>query len=205
MSEREVVLSARDLRKYYPIKGGVLQRQVGEVKAVDGVSFDLYRGETLGIVGESGCGKSTLGRAILHLEPPTDGTVTFDGEPISTLSGEALRRRRKDLQMVFQDPMGSLDPRQSVEALLVEGMRAHGLADDKAATQARLRERVRAMGWPEPFPAPAELVALAAAGTWPRWARCPGRSAPRCCRPWPTRLARWRWPWCARAWWCWRA
>lgn len=144
-----VLVDVRGIKVHFPItKGIIFDKVVGHVYAVDGVDLQIRRGETYGLVGESGCGKSTLGRAILHLEPPTDGTVTFDGEPISTLSGEALRRRRKDLQMVFQDPMGSLDPRQSVEALLVEGMRAHGIVKDAKEAQPRLRQLLSDVGLP---------------------------------------------------------
>ncbi|MFF5322525.1 ABC transporter ATP-binding protein [Janibacter hoylei] len=145
----DVLVDVRGIKVHFPItKGIIFDKIVGHVYAVDGVDLQIRRGETYGLVGESGCGKSTLGRAILHLEPPTDGTVTFDGEPISTLSGEALRRRRKDLQMVFQDPMGSLDPRQSVEALLVEGMRAHGIVKDAKEAQPRLRQLLSDVGLP---------------------------------------------------------
>ncbi|WP_282071516.1 ABC transporter ATP-binding protein [Janibacter hoylei] len=145
----DVLVDVRGIKVHFPItKGIIFDKVVGHVHAVDGVDLQIRRGETYGLVGESGCGKSTLGRAILHLEPPTDGTVTFDGEPISTLSGEALRRRRKDLQMVFQDPMGSLDPRQSVEALLVEGMRAHGIVKDAKEAQPRLRQLLSDVGLP---------------------------------------------------------
>jgi peptide/nickel transport system ATP-binding protein len=118
------------------------------VYAVDGVDLQIRTGETYGLVGESGCGKSTLGKAILNLERPTDGSIIFDGVDIASLKGEELRRKRQDLQMVFQDPMSSLDPRQSVESLLVEGMKAHGLADDPAKTRARLRELLAAVGLP---------------------------------------------------------
>ena len=145
----DVLVDVRGIKVHFPItKGIIFDKVVGHVHAVDGVDLQIRRGETYGLVGESGCGKSTLGRAILHLEPPSDGTVTFDGEPISTLSGEALRRRRKDLQMVFQDPMGSLDPRQSVEALLVEGMRAHGIVKDAKEAQPRLRQLLSDVGLP---------------------------------------------------------
>ena len=148
-SDADVLVDVRGLKVHYPItKGVVFDKVVGHVFAVDGVDLQIRRGETYGLVGESGCGKSTLGRAILHLEPATDGTVTFDGEPISTLTGEALRSRRKDLQMVFQDPMGSLDPRQSVEALLVEGMKAHGIAKDAKEAEPRLRQLLADVGLP---------------------------------------------------------
>ncbi len=145
----QVLVEVRDLEVYFPIKRGVIfDRTVGHVRAVDGVDLTIRRGETYGLVGESGCGKSTLGKAILNLEPPTAGSVFFDGVDIASLKGEELRTQRKRFQMVFQDPMSSLDPRQTVEALLLEGMRAHGLDTDKAATQARLRELMSAVGLP---------------------------------------------------------
>lgn len=145
----DVLVDVRDLKVHYPItKGVIFDKVVGHVYAVDGVDLQIRRGETYGLVGESGCGKSTLGRAILHLEQTTDGTVTFDGQPISTLTGEELRRRRQGLQMVFQDPMGSLDPRQSVEALLVEGMKAHGLVRNAVEAQPRLRQLLADVGLP---------------------------------------------------------
>lgn len=145
----DVLVEVRGLEVHFPIKSGIIfDRTVGHVRAVDGVDLSIRRGETYGLVGESGCGKSTLGKAILNLEPPTAGSVIFDGVDIASLKGEALRRERKRFQMVFQDPMSSLDPRQTVEALLVEGMRAHGLDTDKAATHARLRELLAAVGLP---------------------------------------------------------
>ncbi len=145
----EVLVDVRDVKVHFPIKSGIIfDRTVGYVYAVDGVDLQIRRGETYGLVGESGCGKSTLGKAILNLERPTSGSVLFDGVDVAELRGEELRRKRQDLQMVFQDPMSSLDPRQSVESLLVEGMKAHGLASDKAATHARLRELLAAVGLP---------------------------------------------------------
>jgi len=145
----DVLVEVRGLEVHFPIKSGIIfDRTVGHVRAVDGVDLTIHRGETYGLVGESGCGKSTLGKAILNLEPPTAGSVVFDGVDIASLKGEALRTERKRFQMVFQDPMSSLDPRQTVEALLREGMRAHGLDTDKSATHARLRELMSAVGLP---------------------------------------------------------
>ena len=139
----------RGVKVHFPIKRGVIfDKVIGYVYAVDGVDLQIRRGETYGLVGESGCGKSTLGKAILNLEPPTAGSVLFDGTDIASLKGEELRRKRKDIQMVFQDPMSSLDPRQSVESLLVEGMRAHGLDADGPSTARRLRELLAAVGLP---------------------------------------------------------
>ena len=147
----QILVDVKGVKVHYPIKRGVIfDKVVGFVYAVDGVDLQIRTGETYGLVGESGCGKSTLGRAILNLEPPTEGTVEFEGVDIASLSGETLRRKRKDIQMVFQDPMSSLDPRQSVESLLLEGMKAHGLADDDKVAAQRLRELLQAVGFPPP-------------------------------------------------------
>jgi peptide/nickel transport system ATP-binding protein len=143
------LLDVRDLAVHFPIKRGlVLDRTVGHVYAVDGVSLQIGRGETYGLVGESGCGKSTLGRAILRLVDPTAGTVEFDGVDVARLTGERLRTMRRRFQMVFQDPMSSLDPRQSVESMLREGLRAHGLSRGREDDAARLRELVNSVGLP---------------------------------------------------------
>jgi peptide/nickel transport system ATP-binding protein len=143
------LLEVDEVAVHFPIKRGlVLDRTVGHVYAVDGVSLAIRRGETYGLVGESGCGKSTLGRVILRLVEPTAGAVRFDGKDIAHLRGEELRRMRRRFQMVFQDPMSSLDPRQSVESLLLEGMRAHGLSKGPAADRTRLRELVDSVGLP---------------------------------------------------------
>jgi peptide/nickel transport system ATP-binding protein len=147
--EQGPLVDVRDVAVHFPIKRGlILDRTVGHVYAVDGVSLMIDRGETYGLVGESGCGKSTLGRTILRLEEPTSGQVVFDGQDIAGLQGEQLRRMRRRFQMVFQDPMSSLDPRQSVESLLSEGMRAHGLSRGSTQDGARLRELVDSVGLP---------------------------------------------------------
>jgi oligopeptide transport system ATP-binding protein len=122
---RDVVLKAENLVKHYPVKAGVLRRTVGHVKAVDGVSFELYKGETLGIVGESGCGKSSLGRLLMRLEEPTAGTVTFDGVDMYSQKGVAMRRLRRDIQIVFQDPYTSLNPRKTVGDIVGEPFEIH--------------------------------------------------------------------------------
>ncbi|KGN43104.1 ABC transporter ATP-binding protein [Knoellia aerolata] len=146
----DVLVEARGIKVHFPIKRGVIfDKTIGHVYAVDGVDLKIRRGETYGLVGESGCGKSTLGRAILKLEPPTDGSVIFDGIDIATLEGEELRRKRQDIQMVFQDPLSSLDPRQSVESLLFEGMKAHGIAKNAKEARPRLVELLEAVGLPE--------------------------------------------------------
>lgn len=145
----DVLVEVTGLEVYFPIKSGLIfDRTVGHVRAVDGVDLSIHRGETYGLVGESGCGKSTLGKAILNLESPTAGSVVFDGVDIASLKGEALRKQRKRFQMVFQDPLSSLDPRQSVESLLTEGMSAHGLDADKEATRQRLRQLMSDVGLP---------------------------------------------------------
>ncbi len=144
------LLEVRGLQVHFPItKGLVLERKVGAVRAVDGVDLDLPRGTTLGVVGESGCGKSTLGRAILRLTEPTAGSVFFDGQDLAKLKGEALRTMRRRMQMVFQDPLASLDPRQSVGSILAEPLRTHGLASGgRKGGDARTRELLELVGLP---------------------------------------------------------
>ena len=129
------LLSVRNLVKHFPIKSGVFGRQTGAVKAVNDVSFDLHPGETLGLVGESGCGKSTTGRLILRLIEPTSGEVHFDGKNLMTLNAGDLRRLRRKMQIVFQDPFSSLNPRMSVGAIVREGLTIHKLAEGAAADQ----------------------------------------------------------------------
>ncbi len=145
----DTLVSVEGIKVHFPIKRGViLDRTVGHVYAVDGVDLAVRRGETYGLVGESGCGKSTLGRAVLRLSEPTAGRVVFDGTDLSSLKGEGLRRMRRRMQMVFQDPMSSLDPRQSVESILVEGLRAHDLDKGREETGKRLRSLLSAVGLP---------------------------------------------------------
>jgi oligopeptide/dipeptide ABC transporter ATP-binding protein len=128
--EKEVLVEVKNLKKYFPIKGGIFgNKTVKQVKAVDDVSFQIFKGETLGIVGESGCGKSTTGRAILRLIEPTDGEVYFEGKNIATLSQREMRMLRKDLQIVFQDPFASLNPRMKVGEILEEPMINFNLYD----------------------------------------------------------------------------
>ncbi len=121
----EPILVAKDLVKHYPIKGGILRTTTGQVKAVDGVSFELLKGETLGIVGESGCGKSTLGRLLMRLEEPTSGTLDFDGIDMYAQKGAAMRKLRRDIQIVFQDPYTSLNPRKTVGDIVGEPFDIH--------------------------------------------------------------------------------
>jgi oligopeptide transport system ATP-binding protein len=143
---REVVLKAENLVKYYPIKAGVLRRTVGHVKAVDGVSFELYKGETLGIVGESGCGKSTLGRMLMRLEEPTAGTLTFDGVDVYSQKGPEMRRLRRDIQIVFQDPYTSLNPRKTVGDIVGEPFEIHRDVVPKGGRRRRVQELLDLVG-----------------------------------------------------------
>ncbi len=126
--DRQVLVGVADLKKYFPIMGGVFRRHVGDVKAVDGVTFEIRRGETLGLVGESGSGKSTIGRVILQLDRATEGAVTFDGMDLIEAKGEALRRIRPRMQIVFQDPHASLNPRMTVGSIIAEPLREHSVA-----------------------------------------------------------------------------
>jgi peptide/nickel transport system ATP-binding protein len=123
------LVEVRDLEKHYPITEGILKRQVGTVHAVDGISFTLDRGETLGLVGESGCGKSTAASALLRLEEPTGGEVLFEGEDVTEFTGDRLKRFRRQAQMIFQDPTSSFDPRMTVGESITEPLHVHGIAD----------------------------------------------------------------------------
>ena len=144
------LLQVRGLEVHFPITSGiVLERKVGAVRAVDGVDLDLARGRTLGVVGESGCGKSTLGRAVLRLVEPTAGSVVFDGQDLLALKAEPMRRIRRRMQMVFQDPLASLDPRQDVGSIIAEPIRTHGLHKQRGFDlQARIRELLDLVGMP---------------------------------------------------------
>jgi oligopeptide transport system ATP-binding protein len=137
MNNKETLLHVDELKMHFPIYRGVFQRQVGAVRAVDGVSFDVKRGETLGLVGESGCGKSTTGRTILQLYKPTAGSVIFDGTELVKLKGEHMRQMRRKMQMIFQDPYASLNPRMTVAQLVGEPLMVHNVA-----TGAEINERV---------------------------------------------------------------
>ncbi|GGL64785.1 ABC transporter ATP-binding protein [Sporolactobacillus putidus] len=141
----EPLLKVENLKKYYPIKNGVLGRVSETVRAVDGVSFSVNEGETLGIVGESGCGKSTTGRMIMRLIEPTEGKVSFEGKNILSLSKSDLRRVRKDIQMIFQDPFASLNPRQTVGKIIEEPMIVHGMGNHKERKQ-RVEELLELVG-----------------------------------------------------------
>jgi peptide/nickel transport system ATP-binding protein/oligopeptide transport system ATP-binding protein len=141
----EALLSVKDLFKYFPIKGGLLRRTVAHVKAVDGVSFTVQRGETLGLVGESGCGKTTVGRTLLNLEKPTSGEVLFDGQDVFRASGKQLRALRRNMQIIFQDPYASLDPRVTVGESVAEGLVIHGMGSRAERTE-RVRQALLKVG-----------------------------------------------------------
>jgi oligopeptide transport system ATP-binding protein len=142
----DALLDVRDLVMHFPLTQGIIfQRKVGAVRAVDGVSFAIKRGETLGLVGESGCGKSTTGRALLQLYKPTAGQVWFEGQDLTTLKGEQMRRMRRKLQMIFQDPYASLNPRMTVGSIIGEPLEIHGLAKGKQKQQ-RVEELLRVVG-----------------------------------------------------------
>jgi len=141
----EALLEVRNLVKHFPVAGGFREAALS-VKAVDGVSFTLKRGETLGLVGESGCGKTTTGRCVLLLERPTSGEVIFEGTELTTLAEDKLRGMRRRMQVIFQDPYSSLNPRMTVGQILAEPMQVHGLVKDKAGRSARVRELLSQVG-----------------------------------------------------------
>ncbi len=143
--EATPLLRVRNLVKHFPINRGVFGRRVGTVRAVDGVSFDVHPAETLGLVGESGCGKTTTGRCVLRLIEPTSGEVTFDGADVRTLGSVDLRQLRRRMQIVFQDPFSSLNPRMTVDAIIREGLTIHRLAEG-AAADARVRQLLEEVG-----------------------------------------------------------
>ena len=138
MAKKEL-LKVEGLKQYFPIKGGMLGRTINHVKAVDDISFVVYEGETVSIVGESGCGKSTTGRAILRLEEPTEGTVTFNDVELTSISKREMRKHRKDLQIIFQDPYASINPRQTVADVIDEAMAIQKVLPAKATTKENYR------------------------------------------------------------------
>jgi oligopeptide transport system ATP-binding protein len=142
----EALLQVENLVKHFPVGGGLLSRPGGVVRAIDGVSFTLKRGETLGLVGESGCGKTTTGRCILQLERPTSGRIVFEGVDLTTLDETALRAVRRRVQVIFQDPYSSLNPRMTVGQILAEPLKVHAIIREAPARQARVRELLEQVG-----------------------------------------------------------
>jgi oligopeptide transport system ATP-binding protein len=140
------LITVNNLVKHFPIRGGVLGREVDRVHAVDGVSFSIGKGETLGLVGESGCGKSTTGRCILRLIEPTSGEVWFEGKDVMNMRGEALRAMCRDMQIIFQDPFASLNPRMTVAAIIGEALKIHNLAKTRRDQEERVAELLRTVG-----------------------------------------------------------
>ncbi|WP_316184552.1 dipeptide ABC transporter ATP-binding protein [Bradyrhizobium sp. SZCCHNRI1003] len=140
------LLSVRDLTKAFPIRGGLLKRQIGSVRAVDGVNFDIGASETFGLVGESGCGKSTTGRCVLRLIEPSSGELRFEGKDVMSLSGDRLRALRRDIQIIFQDPYASLNPRMTVGAIIGEALTIHGLAATRQQYEARIVHLLETVG-----------------------------------------------------------
>ncbi len=146
-AEREIVVSVQNLKKHFPINSGVIiQRQVGAVKAVDDVSFNVYKGETLGLVGESGCGKSTTGRTVLQLYKPTSGSVKFEGQELTTMGSNDLRQMRRKMQMIFQDPFASLNPRMSVGNIVSEPLKIHNIIQNKSELQEYVESLLQRVG-----------------------------------------------------------
>jgi oligopeptide transport system ATP-binding protein len=147
MNNGKVILKVENLVKHFPImKGTIFQKQVGAVHAVDNVSFQIYEGETLGLVGESGCGKSTTGRAILQLHRPTSGSVWFDGKDLTKLKGEELRKMRRKMQMIFQDPYASLNPRMTVGEIIGEPLLIHGISKNKKDAEVEVQKLLKLVG-----------------------------------------------------------
>lgn len=141
MTEKEILVSVKGLKKYFPITRGILiQREIGAVKAVDDISFDIYKGETLGLVGESGCGKTTTGRTLLQLYRPTAGEVWFNGIDLTKIKGQTMRQMRQKIQMIFQDPYASLNPRWTISRIVGESLRVHKIITGKTAQDERIKE-----------------------------------------------------------------
>lgn len=144
--EDNVLLKVKKLKKYFPVRGGILSKIIGYVQAVDEISFDIKRGETLGLVGESGCGKTTTGRTIIRLLEPTAGEVDFKGKDIFKLSKEELRKARRNIQIIFQDPFGSLNPRMTVGEIVGESLVIHKIVKNKKEKEERVRDLLETVG-----------------------------------------------------------
>jgi oligopeptide/dipeptide ABC transporter ATP-binding protein len=141
----DMLLEVQNLQKHFPVRKGVFSRVAGHVKAVDGISFHIKRGETLGLVGESGCGKTTAGRTLLRLQEPTGGAIRFAGQDVTQVRGQPLRALRRDMQIVFQDPYGSLNPRMTVRAIIEEGLLIHRIGD-RSGRQAAVEKILQQVG-----------------------------------------------------------
>jgi len=144
--ENNVLVKVTNLKKYFPVRGGFFSKTIGYVRAVDGISFDIREGETLGLVGESGCGKSTAGRAMLRLLEPTDGKVEIDGKDIYKMEKEEIRKIRRKLQIIFQDPFGSLNPRMTVSKIVGESLFVHGIIKNKKIREERVVKLLKTVG-----------------------------------------------------------
>ena len=144
--EDNVLLKVKNLKKYFPVRGGILSKIIGYVQAVDEISFNIKEGETLGLVGESGCGKTTTGRTIIRLLEPTAGEVDFKGENVFKLSKEELRKARRNIQIIFQDPFGSLNPRMTVGEIVGESLIIHKIAKNKKEKEERVKELLETVG-----------------------------------------------------------
>ena len=145
-NKNDTLLDVKDLKMYFPVTRGLLRKHVADVKAVDGVSFQLKKGETLGLVGESGCGKTTVGRCVIRLYQPSSGQILFDGTDISTLPERKIRPLRSRIALIFQDPYSSLDPRQSAESIVGEPLRVHHMVKTNAEYKDRVAELFRTVG-----------------------------------------------------------
>ena len=145
IANKDIILKVKDLKKYFPQKSGFFKQKTDYLKAVDGITFDVRKNETLGLVGESGCGKSTTGRTILHVHEPTAGKIYFNGKDISTTTQEEMKILRKNMQMIFQDPFASLNPRMTVKNIIGEGLNIHKI-DSKKQRMARVAELMETVG-----------------------------------------------------------
>ena len=147
MTSSQILVQVRGLKKYFPITRGILiQRQVGAIKAVDDVSFDIYRGESLGLVGESGCGKTTTGRTLIQLYRPTAGQVLYDGVDLTREKGQSMRNRRRKIQMIFQDPYASLNPRWTISRIIGEPLQVHKIISARKAQEERVQQLLELVG-----------------------------------------------------------